>query len=83
MQLCPIKIICLRTAYPRKMKMEDINSKIKGRRIHIKSFPAKKHLNHYVKLTLDEYNYNSTIPAGNYMFKVNNRNTRTKLNMLS
>ena len=79
MQLCPIKNIsfCLRTAYREKWKWK-INSKIKGRRIHIKSFSAKKHLNHYVKLTLDKYNYNSTIPAGNYMLKVNNRNTRTK-----
>ena len=74
----PNKNYLFADSIPRKMKMEDINSKIKGRRIHIKSFPAKKHLNHYVKLTLDEYNYNSTIPAGNYMFKVNNRNTRTK-----
>ena len=39
----------------RRMKMKDINSKIKWGRIHLKSFPGgkSKHLNHYVKLTLD------------------------------
>ena len=45
------------------MKMKDINSKIKGGRIYLKSFSGakSKQLNHCVKPTLDEYEYDSVI----------------------
>ena len=43
--------------------MKDINSKIKGGRIHLKSFlgAKSKQLNQYVKPTLDECKYDNTI----------------------
>ena len=56
-------ILLFADSIPRKMKVKDIISKIKGGRIHLKLFPGAKtrQLIHYVKPTLDEYKYDSAI----------------------
>ena len=43
--------------------MKDINSRIHGGKIHLKSFPGAKasQLNHYIKPTLEEYKYDCAI----------------------
>ena len=43
--------------------MKDLNSRVKGGKIHLKSFPAAKasQLNHYIKRVLDEYKYDCPI----------------------
>ena len=48
---------------PKGMRMKDINRRIKGRKIHLKSFSGAKasQLNHYIKPTLEEYKYDCTI----------------------
>ena len=45
------------------MRMKDINSRIKGGKIHLKSYPGAKvsQLNHYIKPTLEEYKYDCAI----------------------
>ena len=45
------------------MKMKDLNSHVKGRKIHLKSFPGAKasQLNHYIKPTLEEHKYDCAI----------------------
>ena len=45
------------------MKMEDINSRIKDGKIHLKSFSGAKtsQLNHNIKPTLEEYKYDCAI----------------------
>ena len=48
---------------PKCMRMKDINSRIKGGKIHLKSFPGAKasQLNHYIKPTLEEYKHDCAI----------------------
>ena len=45
------------------MKMKNINSRIKGGKIHLKLLPGAKdsQLNHYIKPTLEEYKYDCAI----------------------
>ena len=45
------------------MRMKDINSHIKGGKMHLKSFPGAKasKLYHYIKPTLEEYKYDCAI----------------------
>ena len=45
------------------MKIKDINSRVKGGEIHLKSFPGAKasQLNHCIKPTLEEYEYDCAI----------------------
>ena len=44
---------------PKGMRMKDLNSRVKGGKIHLKSFPGVKasQLNHYIKPALEEYKY--------------------------
>ena len=48
---------------PEGMGMKDMNSRINGGKIHLKSFPGAKatKLNHYIKPTLEEYKYDCAI----------------------
>ena len=48
---------------PKGMRMKDINSRIKGGKMHLKSFPDAKasQLNHYTKPTLEDYKYDCAI----------------------
>ena len=48
---------------PKGMRMKDLNSRVKGGKIHLKSFPGAKasQLNHYIKPTLEEYKYDCVI----------------------
>ena len=48
---------------PKRMRMKDIYSRVKGGKIHLKSLPRAKasQLNHYIKPTLEEYKYDCTI----------------------
>ena len=48
---------------PKGMRMKDLNSRVKGGKIHLKSFPGAKasQLNHYIKPTLEEYKYDCAI----------------------
>ena len=48
---------------PKGMRMKDLNSRAKGGKIHLKSFPGAKasQLNHYIKPTLEEYKYDCAI----------------------
>ena len=48
---------------PKGMRMKDLNSRVKGGKIHLKSFPDAKasQLNHYIKPTLEEYKYDCVI----------------------
>ena len=48
---------------PKSMKIKDINRRVKGGKIHLKSFPGAKasQLNHYIKPTLEEYKYDCAI----------------------
>ena len=51
---------------PKGMRMKDLNSRVKGGKIHLKSFPGAKasQLNHYIKPT-EEYKYDcAIIPVG-------------------
>ena len=43
--------------------MKDLNSRVKGGKIHLKLFPGAKasQLNHYIKSTLEEYKYDCAI----------------------
>ena len=45
------------------MRMKDLNSHVKGGKIHLKSLPGAKasQLNHYIKPTLEEYKYDCAI----------------------
>ena len=45
------------------MRMKDLNSRVKCRKIHLKSFPDAKvsELNHYIIPTLQEYKYDCAI----------------------
>ena len=45
------------------MRMKDLNSRVKGGKIHPKSFPGAKasQLSHYIKSTLEEYKYDCAI----------------------
>ena len=65
MKLCSIKkdIVLFVESIARGMKMENINFKIKGARIHLKPIPGakSKQVNHYVKPTLDECKYDKFI----------------------
>ena len=47
----------------RGMNIKEINRQIQGGRVHVKAFPAAKstQLNHYVKPTLEEYEYDAAI----------------------
>ena len=44
---------------PKGMRLNDLNSRVKGGKIHLKSFPGAKvsQLNHNIKPTLKEYKY--------------------------
>ena len=48
---------------PKGMRMKDLNSRVKGGKIHLKLFPGVKasQLNHYIKSTLEEYKYDCAI----------------------
>ena len=48
---------------PEGMKMKDLNSCVKGGKIHLKSFPGAKanQLKHYIKPKLEEYKYDFAI----------------------
>ena len=48
---------------PKGMRMKDLNSRVKGGKIHLKSFPGTKasQLNHYIKPLLEEYKYDCAI----------------------
>ena len=48
---------------PKGIRMKDLNSRVKGRKIHLKSFPGAKasQMNHCVKPTLEEYKYDCAI----------------------
>ena len=48
---------------PKGMRMEDLNSCVKGGKIHLKSSPGAKasQLKHYIKPTLEEYKYDCAI----------------------
>ena len=48
---------------PKGMRMKDLNSRVKGGKIHLKSFRGAKasQLNHYIKPTLKEYKYDCAI----------------------
>ena len=48
---------------PKGMRMKDLNSRVKGGKIHLKSFPGAKasQLNHYIKPTVEEYKYECAI----------------------
>ena len=48
---------------PKGKRMKDLNGRIKGGKIHLKSFPGAKasQLNHYIKPTLEEYKYDCAI----------------------
>ena len=41
------------------MRMEDLNIRVKGGKIHLELFPSAKacQLNHYIKLKLEDYKY--------------------------
>ena len=43
------------------MRMKELNSRVRGEKIHIKSFAGAKtsQMNHYIKPTLEEYKYDS------------------------
>ena len=43
--------------------MKDLNSRVKGRKMHLKLFPGAKasQLNHYIKPILEEYKYNCAV----------------------
>ena len=45
------------------MRMRDLNSHVKGGKMHLKLFPDAKasQLNHYIKPTLEEYKYDCAI----------------------
>ena len=45
------------------MRIKDLNSRVKGAKIHLKLYPGAKanQLNHYIKPTLEEYKYDCTI----------------------
>ena len=48
---------------PKGMRMKDLNSRVKGGKIHLKSFPGAKasQLNHYIKPTVEEDKYECAI----------------------
>ena len=48
---------------PKGMRMKDLNSRLKGGKIHLKSFAGAKasQLSHYIKPKLKEYKYDCTI----------------------
>ena len=48
---------------PKGIRMKDLNSCVKGGKIHLKSFPGAKasQLNHYIKPTVEEYKYECAI----------------------
>ena len=48
---------------PKGMRMKDLNSRVKGGKIHLKSFLGGKtsQLNNYIIETLEEYKYDCTI----------------------
>ena len=48
---------------PKVMRMKDLNSRVKGGKIHLKLFAGAKAslLNHYIKPTLEEYKYGRAI----------------------
>ena len=56
-------IVLFAESIPKVMRIKDINSRLKGRKIHLKSFSAAKasQLNHYIKPTLEEYKYDCVI----------------------
>ena len=66
------------------MRMEDINGRIKGGKIHLKSFPGAKasQLNHYIKPTLEDYKYDCVIIHVGINDIIRNKND-TDLNNLS
>ena len=68
---------------PKGMRMKDINSCIKGGKIHLKSFPGAKasQLNHYIKPTLKEYRYDYAIIHAGINDIIRNKND-TDLNNL-
>ena len=68
---------------PKGMRMKDINSCIKGGKIHLKSFPGAKasQLNHYIKPTLKEYRYDCAIIHAGINDIIRNKND-TDLNNL-
>ena len=41
------------------MRMQDLNIRVKGGKIHLELFPGAKacQLNHYIKLKLEDYKY--------------------------
>ena len=68
---------------PKGMRIKDINSCIKGGKIHLKSFPGAKasQLNHYIKPTLKEYRYDCAIIHAGINDIIRNKND-TDLNNL-
>ena len=48
---------------PKGMRMKDLNSRVKGGKIHLKPFPGAKasQLNNYIKPTLEEYKHDCAI----------------------
>ena len=68
---------------PKGMRMKDINSRIKGGKTHLKSFPGAKasQLNHYIKPTLEEHKYDCAIIHSGINDIIRNKND-TDLNNL-
>ena len=65
------------------MRMKDLNIRVKGGRIHLKSFSGAEasQLNHYIKPTLEEYKYNCAIIYVNINDILRNKND-TNMNNL-
>ena len=56
-------IVLFADSIPKCMRMKELNSRVKGGKIHLKSFRSAKasQLNHYIKPTLEEYKYDCAI----------------------
>ena len=69
---------------PKGMRIKDLYSRVKGRKIHLKMFPGAKasQLNHYIKPTLEEYKYDCAIIHVGINDVLRNKND-TDLNNLS
>ena len=68
---------------PKDMRMNDLNSRVKGGKIHLKSFhgPKASQLNHYIKPTLEEYKFDCAIIHVGINDILRNKNDTDRNNM--